>query len=97
VTFRPTYRGAGPIVTKIIQQPLPKPIGLNLLSPYWPATPSPAGGKQRFAFFQIAGGGESADFSLALWATLTPVAGGCAFTTNGVLRIRGSDFLQRLG
>jgi hypothetical protein len=72
-------------------------VGLNLLSPYWPPAPSAAGGTQQFAFFQIVGGGESADFSLALWATLTPVTEGCAFSANGVLRTRGSDFLHRLG
>ncbi len=33
---------------------------------------------------------ESADFTLALWATLTPVAGGCTFSVNGVLRVRCS-------
>jgi hypothetical protein len=75
---------------------LAKPVGLYLLAPL-PPIPSPIGGKQQFAFFQILGGGESADFSLALWATLTPVAGGCAFSANGVLRVRGPFLLHRLG
>jgi len=97
VKFRLTYRGAGPPMVTEVKEPLARPIGLHLDAPYWPPVPSPAGGEQRFSFFQIVGGGESADFWLALWATLTPVAGGCAFSTNGVLRVRGSDFLQRLG
>jgi hypothetical protein len=98
VKFQVTYRGPGsPLVVTQIREPLRRPIGLHLDAPYWPPEPSPAGGEQQFAFFQVAGGGESADFSLALWATLTPVADGCAFSTNGVLRVRGSDFLQRLG
>jgi len=97
VKFRLTYRGAGPPVVTAVREPLARPAGLNLLGPYWPPVPSPVGGKQQFVFFQIVAGGESADFSLVLWATLTPVAGGCAFSTNGVLRVRGSEFLQRLG
>ena len=97
VKFRLTYRGQGPPAVTEVREPLARPIGLQLVlvSPYVP--PSPVGGKQHFAFFQIFGGGESADFSLAVWATLTPVAGGCAFSANGVLRVRGSDFLQSLG
>jgi hypothetical protein len=58
------------------------------------------GGKQQFAFSQVVAGGEEADFSLAVWATFTPVAGGCTFSANGVLRVRcsaplsgGSDLL----
>ncbi len=97
VKFRLTYRGPGPPGVTEVREPLARPFGLNLLSPYWPPAPSPVGGEQQFAFFQIVGGGESADFSLAVWATLTPVAGSCAFAANGVLRVRGSDFLQRLG
>ena len=95
--LRLTYRGPGPPTVTEILEPLARPISLHLVlaPPYAP--PSPAGGKQHFGFFQIFGGGESADFSLALWATLTPVAGGCAFSANGVLRVRGSDFLHRLG
>ena len=90
VKFRLIYRGAGPPIVTKISKPLARPIALHLDAPYWPATPSPAGGEQQFAFFQISGGGESADFSLALWATLTPVAGGCTFSANGVLRVRCS-------
>ena len=97
VTFRLAYRGAGPPVVTEVREPLARPVGLHLMAPYWPPAPSPVGGEQQFAFFQIVSGGESADFGLALWATLTPVAGGCAFSTNGVLHVRGSDFLQRLG
>jgi hypothetical protein len=97
VKFRLTGRGlAGPPVVTEVREALARPVGLYLLSAL-PPVPSPVGGEQQFAFIQIVGGGEAADFSLALWATLTPVAGGCAFTTNGVLRVRGSDFLQRLG
>ncbi len=95
--FRLTYRGAGPPSVTQVRQPLARPVGLHLLSPYWPPAPAPARGKQQFSFFQIAGGGESADFSLVAWATLTPVAGDCAFAANGVLRVRGSDSLKRLG
>ena len=91
-TFHLTYRGPGPPVVTELRKALPKPIGLHLAGPYWPPVPSPAHGKQRFAFFQIVAGGEAADFSLALWATLTPVAGGCAFSANGVLRVRCSAF-----
>jgi len=95
VKFRLTVGGLGsPVITEI-RKPLPRPAGLYLLFGLPP--PSPVGGEQQFAFFQIVGGGEAADFSLALWATLTPVAGGCAFSANGVLRTRGSDFLHRLG
>jgi len=90
--FRLTSNWAGPpVVTEVRAPPLARPIGLHLDAPYWPPAPSPAGGKQQFAFFQVVGGGESGDFSLALWATRTPVAGGCAFSTNGVLRIRGFE------
>jgi hypothetical protein len=97
VKFRLTGRGlAGPPVVTEVRVPVARPVDLNLL-PTLPPTPPPVGGEQQFAFFQIVGGGEAADLSLALWATLTPVAGGCAFTTNGVLRVRGSNFLYRLG
>ncbi len=90
VKFRFTYRGAGPPTITQVQQPMAKPVGLYLLG----NTPvySPSGGKQQFRFFQIVAGGEAADFSLALWATLTPLAGGCAFSANGVLRVRCSAF-----
>lgn len=91
VKFRLTNGWAGPPVVTEVRAPLARPIGLHLDAPYWPPAPSPAGGEQQFAFFQVVGGGESGDFSLALWATLTPVAGGCAFSTNGVLRIRGLE------
>lgn len=97
VKFRLTYRGAGPPQVTQIRDPLTRPVALRLLAPYWPPAPTPAAGRQHLAFVQITGGGESADFSLVVWATLTPVAGGCAFTTNGLLRVRGSDFLKRLG
>jgi hypothetical protein len=91
VEFRLTSRSAGPpVVTEVVREPLARPVGLHLLAPYWPPAPSPAGGEQQFAFFQIVGGGEAADFSLAVWATLTPVAEGCAFSANGVLRVRCS-------
>lgn len=90
VKFRLTYRGPGPPTVTKIQQLLARPAGLDLTGAA-PA-PSPVGGKQRFAFFQITAGGEAADFSLALWATLTPVAGGCTFSANGVLRVRCSAF-----
>ena len=90
VKFRLTYPWAGPPVVTEIRQPLTQPAGLHLLEPYWPPAPSPVGGKQQLAFLQIAGGGEDADFSLVLWATLTPVAGGCAFSANGMLRVRCS-------
>lgn len=82
------------MVTQVVREPLATLIGLHLSAPYWPPAPSPDGGKQQFAFWQIAGGGEAADFSLALWATLTPVAGGCAFSANGVLRVRCSAFVD---
>jgi hypothetical protein len=91
VKFRLTNAWAGPPVVTEVRAPLARPIGLHLDAPYWPPAPSPAVGEQQFAFFQVVGGGESGDFSLALWATLTPVAGGCAFSTNGVLRIRGLE------
>ena len=97
VKFRLTYRGAGPPAVTQVRAPLARPVGLHLLSPYWPPAPAPVAGKQQFAFFQVTGGGESADFSLVVWATLTPVAGGCAFTANGVLRVRGPDFIKHLG
>jgi hypothetical protein len=92
VKFRLTSRLAGPPAVTEVRAPLARPVGLQLLAPYWPPVPSPAGGEQQFAFFQIVGGGEAADFSLVLWATLTPAAGSCAFATNGVLRVRGSDY-----
>ena len=88
MTFRLTYRGPGPPTVTEVRQPLVRPAGLYLLG--WAPTASPVGGKQQFAFFQIEAGGEEADFSLALWATLTPVAGGCTFSANGVLRVRCS-------
>jgi hypothetical protein len=87
VTVRLTYRGA---IVSEVREPITKPIALHLDAPYWPPVPSAVGGEQQFAFFQVSGGGESADFSLALWATLTPVAGGCTFSANGVLRVRCS-------
>jgi hypothetical protein len=96
VTFRLTYRGAGPPVVTEIREALARPAGLHLLEPYMSLAPSPAGGNQRFAFFQVVAGGEAADFSLALWATLTPVPGGCAFTTNGVLRVRCTAFADQI-
>jgi len=94
VKFRITYRGAGPPVVTKFRQALARPAGLGLLGGAPP--PSPIGGKQQFAFFQIVAGGEAADFSLALWATLTPVAGGCAFSTNGVLRVRCTAFANQI-
>src|SRR6266851_3283473 len=94
-TFRFTGRGLGSPVVTAVRKPLARPAGLYLLFGLPP--PSPAGGEQQFAFFQIVGGGEAADFSLVLWAMLTPVARGCAFSANGVLRTRGPDFLHRLG
>jgi hypothetical protein len=69
VKFRLTYRWAEPPVVTEVRAPLARPIGLHLDAPYWPPALSPAGR------FQVVGGGESGDFSLALWATLTPVAG----------------------
>jgi hypothetical protein len=94
VKFRFTYRGAGPPVVTEVQQRLARPAGLGLLGGV--VAPSPVGAKQQFAFFQIVAGGEAADFSLALWATLTPVAGGCAFSTNGVLRVRCTAFANQI-
>lgn len=88
VKFRLTYRGAGPPTVTEVREPLAKPASLYLLG--WAPAASPVGGKQQFAFFQIVAGGESGDFTLALWATLTPVAGGCTFSANGVLRVRCS-------
>ena len=88
VKFRLTYRGPGPPTVTEVQKPLAKPAGLYLYG--GAPAPPPVGGKQRFAFLQIVAGGEEADFSLALWATLTPVAGGCTFSANGVLRVRCS-------
>lgn len=88
VRFRLTYRGAGPPTVTVVRQPLAKPISLSLLGTVPSA--SPVGGKQQFAFFQVVAGDESGDFSLALWAILTPVAGGCTFSANGVLRVRCS-------
>jgi hypothetical protein len=88
VTFQRAYRGPGPPTVTEVGKPLARPIGLYLLG--WAPTATPVGGKQQLAFFQIVAGGEEADFALALWATLTPVAGGCAFSTNGVLRVRCS-------
>ena len=81
------------MVTEVRQAQV-RPIGLYLLGGV-PA-PSPVGGKQQFSFFQIVAGGEAADFSLVLWATLTPVRGGCAFTTNGVLRVRCTAFADQI-
>ncbi len=97
VKFRLAYRGPGPAAVTRLSDPLARPVSLNLLSPFWPPAPARGKGKQQFAFFQITGGGESADFSLVVWATLTPVAAGCALTANGVLRVRGSGFLNHLG
>ena len=88
VTFRRTYRGPGPPTVTEVRKPLARPAGLYLLG--WAPTASPVAGKQQFVFFQVVAGGEEADFALALWATLTPVAGGCAFAANGVLRVRCS-------
>jgi hypothetical protein len=88
VRFHRTYRGPGPPTVTEVREPLAKPVGLYELG--WAPVASPVGGKQQFAFFQIVAGGEEADFSLTLWATLTPVAGGCTFSTNGVLRVRCS-------
>src|SRR5262245_13953375 len=92
--IRFTYRGAGPPVVTEVRKPLVRPAGLYLLGGL-PAQ-SPVGGEQQFAFFQIVSGGEAADFSLVLWAILTPVAGGCAFSTNGVLRVRCSAFANQI-
>jgi len=88
VKFRRTYRGPGPPTVTEVRKPLARPAGLYLLG--GAPTASPVRGKQQFAFFQIVAGGEEADFALALWTTLTPVAGGCTFSTNGVLRVRCS-------
>jgi hypothetical protein len=90
VMFRRTYRswGPGPPTITVLRQPLARPATLNLLGGGLPA--SPLGGRQQFTFIQVVLGGESADFTLALWATLTPVAGGCTFSANGVLRVRCS-------
>jgi hypothetical protein len=92
IKFRLTSRWAGPPIVTEVREPLARPAGLHLMAPYWPPAPSPAGGEQQFAFLQVAGGGESGDFSVAVWATLTPVAGGCAFSANGVPRVRCSRF-----
>ena len=88
VRFHLAYRGAGPPTVTEVREPLANPTSLSLLGTVPSA--SPVGGKQQFAFFQIVADGESGDFSLALWATLTPVAGGCTFSANGVLRVRCS-------
>jgi len=88
VEIRLTYRGPGPPTVTEIQKPLARPASLYLLGSA--PTASPVGGKQQFRFFQIVAGGEEADFTLALWATLTPVAAGCTFSANAVLRIRCS-------
>ena len=90
VKFRRTYRswGPGPPTITVVRKPLARPASLYLLG--WAPAASPLGGKQQFAFIQVVVGGESADFTLALWATLTPVAGGCTFSVNGVLRVRCS-------
>ena len=90
VKFRRTYRswGPGPPTITEVREPLARPASLYLLG--GAPTASPVGGKQQFAFIQVILGGESADFTLALWATLTPVAGGCTFSVNGVLRVRCS-------
>jgi hypothetical protein len=74
IKFRLTSRWAGPPIVTEVREPLARPAGLHLMAPYWPPAPSPAGGEQQFAFLQVAGGGESGDFSVAVWATLTPVA-----------------------
>jgi len=96
VRFLATYRGpGGPVVTQF-RAPLARPVGLDLLD-LLPPAPRPVGAAQQFAFFQVVGGGEAADFVLAVWATLTPAADGCAFYTNGVLRVRGPFLLRRLG
>jgi hypothetical protein len=95
VKFRLTYRGAGPPTVTEVRKPLARPVGgLSLLG--WAPAPPPVGGEQHFAFFQIVAGSEAADFSLALWVTLTPVAGGCAFSANGVLRVRCSAFADSI-
>jgi hypothetical protein len=94
VKFRITYRGAGPPVVTKIQGALARPASLGLLGGE-PAL-SPIRGKQQFAFLQIVSGGEAADFSLALWVTITPVAGGCAFSANGVLRVRCTAFANQI-
>jgi hypothetical protein len=96
VKFRLTYRGPGPPLVTQVREPVARPIALHLDAPYWPPAPSQARGRQQFAFFQIVAGGEAADFSLALWATLTPVAGGCAFSTNAVLRVRCTAFANQI-
>ncbi len=95
VKFRLAYRGAGPPIVTEARQPLARPTSLSLLGTVPSA--SPVGGKQQFAFFQVVAGGESGDFSLALWATLTPVAGGCTFSANGVLRVRCSGLPPSVG
>jgi hypothetical protein len=94
VTFRVTYRGAGPPVVTEVRHAQTRPIGLHLLGGAPP--PAPTKGKQQLAFFQVEAGGEAADFSLALWATLTLVPGGCTFTTNGVLRVRCTAFADQI-
>jgi hypothetical protein len=96
VTFRVTYQGAGPPIVTEVRGASARPAGLHLLAPYWPPAPSPAGGKQQFAFIQVVAGGEAADFSLALWATLMPVPGGCVFSANGVLRVRCTAFANQI-
>ena len=88
IKIRLTYRGPGPPTVTEIEKPLARPASLYLLG--WAPTASPVGGKQQFRFFQIVAGGEEADFTLALWATFTPVAGGCTFSANAVLRVRCS-------
>jgi hypothetical protein len=94
--FRVTNRRlAGPPVVTEIRKPVANPVGLYLLG--FQPTYQPVGGRQQFTFIQVVGGGDSADFSLAVWATLTPVARSCAFSANGILRVRGSNFLHRLG
>jgi hypothetical protein len=95
VKFRLAYRGAGPPRVTKVRQPLARPASLSLLGTVPSA--SPVGGKQQFAFFQVVAGGESGDFSLAVWATLTPVAGGCTFSANGVLRVRCSGLPPSVG
>jgi hypothetical protein len=90
VKFRGTYRswGPGPPTITVVRKPLARPASLYLLGGA-PAA-SPVGGKQQFAFIQVVLGGESADFTLVMWATLTPVTGGCTVSVNGVLRVRCS-------
>jgi hypothetical protein len=90
VKFRRTYRswGPGPPTITTVLTPLARPASLYLLGGA-PAA-APVGGKQQFAFIQVVLGGETADFTLALWATVTPTPESCTFSVNGVLRVRCS-------